>query len=203
MSTALKGLAITLLIYSFAIISAELYGGQDYVRHYVSDIDGEVLLYGINTTLSTIILSITSYTFVICYLMQNGTKVIERNWHFFFASQAIIFAYLAMDERFMLHERIGYVLGIHDSIPLLFLAVVEFVLLYNFGELTRRRSKEFKSLMAAAICFSIMIIIDAFGPSKGLLRLSLEDLFKIWAVFFLFRYSFCKFILLKTSLANK
>ena len=107
----------------------------------------------------------------------------------FFLLQAIIFGYLALDERFMLHERIGFVLGIHDAILLLMVGVAELAVLYFFKQIGFSILKINKFILLAAVGFLIMLVIDAFGASRGFLRLSAEDLLKLWAIFFLYQYA--------------
>ena len=179
---------LIMLFYSLGIITLEILYGHDHVRYYVTDLKGEVYLYGINTTLSTILLALTSFTFYLSYRHEKGDNE-STEMSRFFLIQALIFAYLALDERFMLHERIGYVLGIHDSFPLLAVALAELGLLIYYKQLSFSFKNINKFLILAAIGFTIMMTVDVFGASKGFLRLSAEDLFKLWAIFFLLQYA--------------
>ena len=166
----------------------EIFFGHDYIRYYLTDLKGEVLLYGINTTIATVLLALTSFVFFLSYRHESeGDKTSKMSLFFLF--QAIIFGYLALDERFMLHERIGYVLGIHDSIILLLVGVAELAVLFYFKQISMSILKINKYILIAALGFLIMIIVDVFGASRGFLRLSTEDLFKLWAIFFLFQYA--------------
>ena len=177
-----------LIIYTLVLFYLEYAFGQDYLRHYVTDIDGEVLLYGINTTVSTILLVLTAYNFYLCFDALKSEQTM-KSYRTFYLLQALIFLYLALDERFMLHERIGYVLGVHDSIPLLAVGLSELGVLFYFREIGHKGAKYARLLFLIGLLFGIMVIIDTFAPSKGLFRLASEDLLKLWAVYFLFRYS--------------
>ncbi|NNK87103.1 MAG: hypothetical protein HKO90_02360 [Flavobacteriaceae bacterium] len=177
-----------LVLYTLALFYLEYAYGQDYLRYYVTDIDGEVLLYGINTTVSTILLVLTAYNFYLCFDALKSEDSI-KSYRVFYLLQTLIFLYLALDERFMLHERIGYVLGIHDSFPLLTIGLAELGVLFYFREVGVKGGKYAGQLFLIGLLFTAMVIIDAFAPSKGLFRLASEDLLKLWAVYFLFRYS--------------
>ena len=50
-------------LYSVALIGIELCTSQDYVRHYVSDVEGPVRFYAVNTTLSVFLLWATALLF--------------------------------------------------------------------------------------------------------------------------------------------
>lgn len=178
-----------ILIYSALICVLEFNYGQDYARHYLTDAKGPVLFYGIHTIITTVLLCIISYNFILCYFFAQKTKRDGLEFKWFFISQSLVFLYLAIDDRFMLHERIAYVLGISDAIPLLVLAIIEAVLLVYYKQISLGAIKWNSAIILGSICFSIMIIIDTFAPLNGILRLSFEDLFKLWGIFFLFRFS--------------
>lgn len=189
MNSRLKWFLSILFFYSITILLIELYLGHDYVRHYLTDMKGPVLLWGLHTTITTVLLLIISYNFILTFLFAKGIDGTNKQFKFYFVIQAVLFLYLAMDERFMLHERIGYVLGIHDAFPLMSVGVVELAVLFYFKELQIYSIKWNSPLVLGAICFAIMVIIDVFAPQRALLRISFEDLFKLWGIFFLFRYS--------------
>lgn len=180
---------VLLLVYSAAIMGCELMFGQPAVREYLTDIHGKVFFYGINTTLTTLFLVLIAYNFILCALdfkkSDRGKKLL---W--FFISQSALFLFLAMDERFKVHERIGVHLKIDDAYVLGMIGVFELGLLYYYKEIQWPRTFKSLSLFLGGFLFGIMILIDAFGADKGVLRLSFEDLSKTWAIFFLFLYSF-------------
>jgi hypothetical protein len=189
MSSKFNWCAPILFLYSIAILMIEYCFGHDYVRYYLEDLKGPVLLWGLNTTITTVLLVIISYNFILTYIFARGIKKTDKHFRFYFVFQAALFLYLAIDERFMLHERIGYVLGIHDAFPLLLIGLAELVVLLFFKELHINTLKWNSYLVLGAISFAIMIFIDSYAPSRAVFRISLEDLFKLWGIFFLFCYS--------------
>ncbi|WP_394746799.1 hypothetical protein [Spongiimicrobium salis] len=179
-----------LLLYSIFIVIVELQYGQTGVREYLTDINGSGPFYGLNTTFTTILLTLTSYNFILCALRYHKKEKGRNLQLLFFIIQALIFLYLALDERFKVHERVGGKLGIDDAYVLGLVGVGELVVLYYFKELLWNNTLKSYALYLGGLCFGIMILIDAFGAKEGLLRLSFEDLSKTWAIFFLFIYSF-------------
>lgn len=178
-----------LLLYSIIIFGLELISGQQYVREYLDDIKGEVIFYGINTTINTILLTIISYTFILCkvnYMQLNKGK---KSFLPFLVLQFTVFLYLAIDERFIVHERIGYILGIADEYLLVLIGVFELIILYKWNELNWTNNLKSYALYFGGLFFGIMILIDYFGGQNTIMRLSLEEISKTWAIFFLFIYS--------------
>ena len=178
---------VLLTLYSIGILTVEYVSGQSAVRHYVTDIDATGLFYGINTTISTVLLVLCAYNFWLCFRVSS----IGPNHSFpaiFYLLQILVFTYLALDERFMLHERAAFVLGFHDGILLVTVGLFQLFVLYKF-EALKKDSPGFKLLLTSAILFAIMLLIDAAGDSIRPLRLSIEDLCKLWAIFVLFLYS--------------
>ena len=96
---------LLLIIYSVFIIYNEFLFGQLHVRQYLTDIKGDVILFGINTTFTTLFLVLIAYNFFLCTV---NYKKSEKSFLPFFIFQTALFLFLAMDERFMIHERIGY-----------------------------------------------------------------------------------------------
>jgi len=101
--------------------------------------------------------------------------------YWFYLSQVIMFAYLGFDERFLIHETIGFWLGRNDAYLLLGLGFVEIGLLVLLGNLREKPKTTRYFLYSAAVFFAMMIVIDAKFPSQMVLRLSLEELTKLWA----------------------
>lgn len=181
---------IVLLVFSVVILSLEFNYGQDYVRHYLTDIEGPVLFFGLQTTITTILLVIISYNFALAFRYAKVTSEAPKHMRFFFLSQILVFMYLAVDERFMFHERIAYILGIHDALFLFSIAVGQLVVFLYFWRYCKTLIYWNSPLVLGALCFVAMLFIDAFGAEDARMRLSSEDLFKLWAIFFFFRYSF-------------
>jgi hypothetical protein len=64
---------------------------------------------------------------------------------------------------------------------LLGIGIIELVLLFGLGKLHQQPSRARYWLISAAILFALMVIIDAKFPSQMVLRLSFEELTKLWA----------------------
>ena len=109
---------LLLIIYSIFIISIEFLFGQPHVREYLTDIKGDVILFGINTTLTTLFLVLIAYNFMLCTVNYKKSEKSEKSFLPFFVLQTALFLYLAMDERFRIHERIGRHLGLDDAFVL-------------------------------------------------------------------------------------
>ncbi len=179
MTTSRSLILLAIIIYSCTLLWIEWSTSQDYVRNFFTDIKGDVLFYAVNTTLSAFILWSTALLFGICLLFVD--RVQQPREFFFCLSQTIIFAYLGIDERFLLHENLGYWLHRNDAYLLLGLGFIELGLLTWLGNVRQRSHKAQVFLISAAVLFASMIFIDAKLPSRLLFRLSLEDLTKLWA----------------------
>ena len=174
--------------YSLVLIVIELKKSQDHVRHYFTDIEGPVRLFAINTTLSVFLLWASALIFCVVLRVIQGIPGQERE-RWFCLTQIAVFGYLGADDRFMLHERLSDVVPLHDTLILLIVGMFEAAALALWGDLPRRSGRARLYLVLAAILFLVMEAIDAFVPAELTLRLSFEDLTKVWAVFFLFLFS--------------
>lgn len=173
----LLGIAVT--IYSLTLLWIEWSTSQEYVRYFFTDIKGPVLFYAINTTLSVFLLWTVALLFGICLLFVDRKQ--QPREFLFCISQIIIFTYLGLDDRFLLHEHLSEWLHHNDAYILLGLGFLELGFLIGLGNVSQRPLKAKIFLGSAAILFAIMIVIDAKLPSHLLFRLSLEDLTKLWA----------------------
>ena len=178
-----------LAVYSLSILSIEFRTSQDYVRNYLTDIEGPVHFFAVNTSLSAFLLGSTALIFAINTLFLGD----DRKARVFYITQTAVFVYLGMDDRFLFHEWLGGRLGISDAFVLAALGAVEGVLLLSLGDLKRRSFAVWWPLLAASAFFTIMTFIDGFLPSRLPLRLSAEDLCKTWGgfCFFLFALRIC------------
>jgi hypothetical protein len=168
------------LIYSVTLLIIEWNTSQTYVRQFVTDIgQHQILFYAINTTFSTFLLWATALIFAVCLLCIDHTE--QRQVYWFYWSQILMFTYLGFDERFLFHEKIGLWLGRNDAYLLLGIGIIELVLLFGLGKLHQQPSRARYWLISAAILFALMVIIDAKFPSQMVLRLSFEELTKLWA----------------------
>ena len=180
--------ALLLAVYSAALIAIELRTSQDHVRHYFTDIEGPVRLYAINTTLTTFLLWSAALIFSIQLLLleRPAGRSVEKA---FCVSQILIFAYLGFDDRFVVHERLSEAWGIHDTLILAAIGAVEAACLLLLGAPWSLPRRGVLYLSIAAAAFLVMASIDAFLPGELELRLSFEDLAKVWSAFFLFLFS--------------
>ncbi len=110
----------------------------------------------------------------------------------FLWSQVLIFAVMGFDDRFQVHEKVAARLGdIPDHFVLGAIAAVEVVFLLAFADRALLREAAGRWFVAGAVGFAVMLTIDATFPEDMRLRLSLEDLAKLWAAgcFVLFAWS--------------
>jgi hypothetical protein len=179
MSISRLFLFLAIAIYSIALLVLEWQTSQPFIRQFVTDIQGDVFFYAINTSFSVFLLWATALLFGVCLLCVDKQQ--QRQDYFFYLSQILLFTYLGFDERFLFHETIGFWLGRNDAYLLLGLGFIEIGLLVWLGNLRQKPKKALYFLGSAAIFFAIMVVIDAKFPSQMVLRLSLEELTKLWA----------------------
>jgi hypothetical protein len=179
-----------LAAYSVVLVGIELRTSQDYVRNFFTDIDGPVPFYAVNTTLSVLLLWSTGLLMLFAAAFLRGVRAAARI-RMFYMSQAPIFALLGFDDRFLLHERLGFRLNVPDHYVLLVWAAAEVGLLALFFRPKDFTRVELGTFAAAVGLFGVMLAIDALAPERMVLRLSLEDLAKTWsaALFFLFAWT--------------
>jgi len=177
---------ILIAVYSLILLITEWQTSQLFVRQFLTDIGQyEIAGYAINTTLSVFLLWATALLFVIS--LSCVDKKSPEYW--FFISQIIMFIYLGCDERFLIHESVGKFLGRNDAYLLLGLGIIEVGLLAWLGNLQQKTKLARQFLYTAAILFAVMVVIDAKFPNDMVLRLSLEELTKLWADIFLFLFA--------------
>lgn len=175
---AIAGLC-ALMAYSATLLLVEWNTSQDDVRHYFTDIEGEVLFHGINTTLSAFLLAGSALLLGFAALARQGHRLSRAT--LFLMAQAGLFLLLAFDDRFQLHERLGYRLGVGDHYVMVVWAAAQLAILLLLCR-PRTVSLEAAALfIAAGGCFVVMMIFDVFVAHDAALRLSIEDLAKTWA----------------------
>ena len=183
-----------LAVYTVALVGVEAFGSAADLRHYVSDVTSDVAsartrhpapLYAVNTSLSMVLLAGAGTLFLL------SVRIAEtRKRRAFFWTQAAFFFYLALDERFQVHEKVGVALGrIQDAWLLVALGIAELVVLFTIGRNALRDGWTLGWLAAAGFMFGVMSFADAFLPSEMRFRLALEDLSKTWAVAFFFAFA--------------
>jgi hypothetical protein len=173
--------------YTAALLSIEYRFGQDYVRNYFTDITGPVQFYAVNTTLSAFLLWTIALIFVACWWLceAEDSKKPQR----FYASQALLFLYLGIDERFMLHEWWGELLDKNDAYFVLLPGVLLLASLWLWGELEQQTGRAKLYLLLAGALFAVMVVFDVIVPDQWLWRLSIEDLSKLWSDICLFLFA--------------
>ena len=204
---------IFLVLYSLAMVISEIAVSRDFVRYFFTDITNPLLfdsvitidsnfargflvrLFGVNTTLCVLLLWTCCILFA-CRFFIAGKKRVRT----FALIQMILFAYLALDERFLFHELIGVIVGINDAFVLLIIGIAELAVLFHWRDVWLEAQHSGMFLLFAAFFFFLMILIDAFIHSPSLPRLAAEDLFKLWACFSLLFFSITIFI---TYVKNK
>ena len=176
------------IVYSIILIYFEVGISQDFARFFFTDIKGEVPFYAVNTTFSVSLLLGTALMFAVCLvcLGEQSQPNKERNFYF---SQVIIFGYLALDDRFLIHEKLGYLLNISDAIILFLIGILELYFIFAWSNWYHWTKTTKINLFKASICFFLMLVIDGFFPKNMIPRLSLEDLAKTWSNIFLFLFA--------------
>ena len=181
-------LIIFLILYSITLLTIEFLTSQDFVRNFLTDIEGPVPFYAINTSLSSLLFILTGVLFFISYQLIDKTPNNTRELRFYLA-QIFIFLYLGLDDRFMFHEKMKHHIGIDGDIVLGLLVVIEFFIIVYLGNISERDVSTKISLLLAGIFTFIMLLFDHIVPQKMVLRLSIEDLSKTWSAFFLLMFS--------------
>ncbi len=184
-------------VYSLALLAIELRTSQDHVRHYFTDIEGPVRLFAINTTVSTFLLWAGALIFCVVLLVIHGAHPTrpppgepgQERERWFCMTQIAIFGYLGADDRFLLHEQLSDVVPLHDTLILVLVGVMEAAALALLGDLRHRSARARLYIALAAFLFLAMAAIDAFLPWELALRLSFEDLAKVWGTLFIFLFS--------------
>lgn len=193
------GVTVALALYSITIAVIEWRTSQFHVRSYLGDIttdDGplpdDVDFYLVNTTLSVFLLWTTALVFLIT--TQCITPTMENiRYRRFLWSQVVVFVYLGFDDRFQVHEKVAFRVGdIPDDFVVGVVGLVEIGLLVAFARSVGFVGRTRRWLIGAAVATMIMFVIDGYAPDDMRLRLSVEDLAKVWAGWFLvlFAWSF-------------
>jgi hypothetical protein len=125
--------AIVLVCYSILILYIEYRFVQDEVRHYLGDIEGPRPFYAINTSLSVLLLACASLVFLASAYCIAGEKLNKKR-RIFYIIQFLLFAYLALDDRFMIHKHIGPLLGVEGDYLVIGLAIFRDRDLSYFGQ---------------------------------------------------------------------
>lgn len=166
-------------IYTIGLIGLEATTSQQVVRPYFSDIEDVSPLFGINTTVSTFLLAGAALLMLFAASTSHHRQLRQRRH--FMISQGMVFGFLAADDRFQIHERIGFWLEISDSFVMMGWALIEVASLVWLFRPQFAPLRAIAFFAAGVALFGIMFAIDTWGSGQGYLRLSLEDLSKTWA----------------------
>jgi hypothetical protein len=187
------GLVVFAVIYTALLLGSEIRYSEDYVRNYLEDIKGEVpfgpvTFFGINTTLSHCIIWGIALIFVVSGALVAGEEG-QGKKTIFYASQALMFFYLGLDERFRFHEELGVLLHREDAAILLTVGIVEGLLLIVLGDLHRMRVRALVFLVLGGAFFGLMTLADAYVPMPKWGHITIEDLSKLWGGIFLLLFA--------------
>ena len=146
-----------------------------------------VPFYAVNTTITVCLQLGTALLFFLTERFSRREKLpVRERW--FLRSQVILFAFLACDDRFLLHEALGLWLKISDALILAVWGGVELAALIWLGRIYKRSRKSRRFFFVVAVLFTAMVTIDGLVPEDVVGRLAVEDLLKTWACVFLFLF---------------
>ena len=174
--------------YTGILIYTEARFSQDFVRNYFSDVIGPRPFYAVNSVFSLCLMFCTAVIFLINFIMADGLRG-RGKAPLFYATQVVMFVYLATDELCMIHELVGLRFGLNDAFIVLAMGIAELFLIAGIGELRTMGSRARRLLYTAVVLFVFMWFIDAFAAKRAFLRLSFEDLSKLWAIVFFFMWA--------------
>lgn len=183
--------ALVLTIYTVVMIAIDASQTRDFVRIFFTDIgmpykegafaraDGHIG-YGLNTSLSCFFFS--SAGVVMMFAALAGRSPFDQG-DLLFLLQGSIFIYLAADDRFLIHERVGRQLGIYSSLVVFFAIVINATIYALYARLGYFNQAMILRLAVAGSIAVLATGVDFFMPLDFPVRLSVEDLLKVWAAF--------------------
>lgn len=171
------------LLYAAVLVALELGGGQEALRPYVADVDGQFLT-GVNTTASVSLVWAAALLFAVALWAHRRVVVHEdpgavRRDRWFLATQVVVFAAVGVDDRFLVHERVAARLDIPDAPLLAAVGLLEIGLLVTIGRITTRPRDQVRPLVGAAVAFGLMVLIDGLAPADATGRLAAEEVTKV------------------------
>lgn len=198
--------ALLLVIYSIALMVIDATQSRDFVRIFFTDIgmpykeaayaaaDGHIG-YGLNTTLSAFFFASAG---VMMFFSALGRRSTFDRGDLLFLLQGMLLIYLAADDRFLLHERFSQQFYLYSSIIILSVMVLNlfiYIILFRFKYFNNQMVK---MLLITGSVSALAAGVDFFIPLNFPVRLSLEDLLKLWSAFFflLFAWETARFRLI-------
>ena len=203
-----------LVIYSAALLWIEATTSQEYVRQYFTDIGqpkkpgyfaaptGNITFYAINTSLSAFFLACAGVLLIFATVAKPGRWSGQAS---LYAGQGAILMWMAADERFMLHEKIGAALHTRSTVILIAAVLINgalYAALFRASYFNLRMAGLFA---AGVMTFLVMMFLDLLLPHNMPLRLSFEDLTKTWSgfAFLLFAWEAARFRLIGQAEGEK
>jgi hypothetical protein len=183
-----------LTVYTLAVAAVEFFVSPRVARYFLTDIVStcpdysHLPLFAINTSLSVFFLWTGAVLFLMAWRCLKPEETGGRE-ELFLVSQTIIFFYLGCDDRFLIHEGLSDQLGFKDWIFFGLLGGLEAGALLGLGRIFCRDRKALLDIVLAGGFFSIMLATDVVLPYGFPMRLSIEDLSKLWSAFFLFKFA--------------
>ena len=184
---------LALSVYSLILLGVEWQTSHAYVRQYFTDIEGDVMFFAVNTTLSVSLLASTALLLLFAAFADRSR--IDPKAQPYLIGQGLMFGLLAFDDRFQLHERLGYRIDLPDHFIMAVWCLIEIMIIICLLK-PRHISLSMASLfIAGSGFFAIMMFFDALMPRHMIMRLSIEDLAKTWAaaMYFAFAWQAARF----------
>jgi hypothetical protein len=183
-----------LIGYTLIVAATEFFGSQRAARHFLTDVVspcpefGHLPLYASNTSFSVFLFWAGAVLFLVA---RSCLKPPERGGReeIFLVSQALIFFFLGFDDRFMMHEGLSDTIGFKDWLFFGILGALEGFCLLVPGRLFQRGGKALLNIVLAGGFFGLMMFADVILPHDMFMRLSIEDLAKLWSAVFLFKFA--------------
>lgn len=181
----LRLLLLCVALYGLTLVGLELSGHRDLTRQICNDVVGPSRVYALNTSLCAGLLG--GAALLLLFAASVAESSLDRRY---FRLQAALFGYLAMDDRFLLHETLGRVLRIDDALIILALGVVQLVLLATLARLRTRSAAARACLWGAGASFGLMVAADFWDEQLAAWpRLTIEDGAKAWGAALLLAYA--------------
>ena len=93
-------------LYAITLMLIEVRTSQSYVRNFFADIEGPTAFHAVNTSLSVWLLLGAALLFAVSASCVRGVLSLRRaRW--LYLSQALMFLYFPIDDRFRIHESVG------------------------------------------------------------------------------------------------
>lgn len=171
---------VALTVWMLAVES----GGQEELRRFTSDVGSDRWV-GIVTTASVALLFAAGVMHLAVLTVEPR---VDRDWRLYHGAQGLLLIALSIDDRLLVHEWLGGVIGIRDGIimggyGLVALAIVA------FAPPGVREVGSMRLLVAAGAAFAVMVVVDSFVPSDAPGRLAIEDSSKLAGVVALMLHS--------------